>query len=145
MHTSGCTGARPHLYGLRRVRTAAWRWSGSRRLPRRRHQTWWWPRPCSPPAGGPRPVARPRLLLRQWVAPDLLVHPCMLLRQADPKLVAQGCRGGDAPWVGEGGREQMEVSAALHWGLEGAEGGREGRRRTRLEREEILVAFGEGG
>ena len=45
---------------LRRVRTAAWRWSGSRRLPRRRHQTWWWPRPCSPPAGGPQPVARPR-------------------------------------------------------------------------------------
>ena len=39
----------------------------------------------------------------------------------------------------------MEASAALHWGLEGAEGGREGRRRTRLEREEILVAFGEGG
>ena len=79
------------------------------------------------------------------MAPDLLVHPCVLLRQADPKLVAQRCRGGDTPWVGEGGREQMEASVALHWGLEGAKGGREGRWRTRLEREEILVAFGEGG
>ena len=98
------------------------------------------------PTGGRPPTSGAAATAPQAVGgPDLLVHPCVLLRRADPKLMAQGCRGGDAPWVGEGGREQMEASAALHWGLEGAEGGRERQQRTRLEREEILVAFGEGG
>jgi len=79
--------------------------------------------------GGPRPAGA----------------PVRAPQTGGPQARGAGVQGGDAPWVGEGGREQMEASAALHWGLEGAEGGREGRRRTRLEREEILVAFGEGG